>query len=293
MPTAQFPVLLDTDLGDDIDDAYALAVCLRHPRIALLGVSTVRGDTELRAAETRYLLALEGRPELPVAAGSRDALDKLVPLERNCQAGIVPPTEEERWRAGRQDGVRALAEWSAAHPGAILLTIGQLTNVARFRAEFPEQFALLSRLVIMGGHLDPSLNYAEWNIACDPRAAQMVLSAGKPILMVGLDVTLPCRMSKEDLDAIRQARTPLSAALSAMTKMWQGETDPQDPRRPTLHDPLAALAVAEPEVLRTVPRRVEIDRHGNCVLSEGKPNVDYAVEVDARRALDRVIELVA
>ena len=287
------PVLLDTDIGDDIDDAYALAVCLRHPGLQLLGVSTVRGDTELRAAQARYLLALEGHPELPVAAGNRDALDSLVAVSRNCQAGVVPAHEEERWRAGRQDGVRALAEWTAAHPGAILLTIGPLSNAARFAVEFPEQFGLLSRLVIMGGHLDANLPYAEWNIKCDPRAAQTVLGSGKPILMVGLDVTLQCCMGKEDLDQVRAARTPLAAALSAMTRMWQEQCDPASPPLPTLHDPLAALAVAEPQVLRTVPRRVEIDRHGNCGIGEGKPNVEYAVEVDARLALERIVALVA
>ena len=288
----QLPVLLDTDLGDDIDDAYALAVCLRHPDLRLLAVSTVRGDTELRAAQARYLLALEGHPELPVAAGSRDALDSLVSVERNCQAGVVPPHEEERWRAGRHDGVQALAEWSAANPGAVLLTIGPLTNAGRFVMEFPEEFSLLSRLVIMGGHLDPNLTHAEWNIHCDPRAAQIVLRAGKPILMVGLDVTLQCRMGKEDLAQVGTARTPLSAALAAMTRLWQEHCNAGDPPFPTLHDPLAALAIAEPEVLRTVPRRVEIDRHGNCVLGEGKPNVAWAVEVDARKALDRIVGLV-
>ncbi len=286
------PVLLDTDIGDDIDDAYALAVCLRHPDLQLLGVSTVRGDTELRAAQARYLLALEGQPEIPVAAGNRDALDSLVPVARNCQAGVVPSHEEERWRAGRHDAVRALAEWSTAHPGAILLTIGPLTNAGRFAVEFPQEFGLLSRLVIMGGHLDPALDYPEWNIRCDPRAAQIVLGAGKPILMVGLDVTLKCRMSNDDLDQVRAARTPLSAALSAMTRLWQEHCNAADPPLPTLHDPLAALAIAEPEVLRTVPRRLEIDRHGNCIIGDAKPNVEWATEVEARRALERIVELV-
>jgi purine nucleosidase len=285
-------VLLDTDLGDDIDDAYALAVCLRHPGLRLAGVSTVRGDTELRAAQARYLLALDGRPELPVAAGSRDALDSLVRAGRNCQAGVVPAHEEERWRAGRQDGVRALAEWSASHPGAVLLPVGPLTNVARFSLEFPEEFALLSRLVIMGGHLDPNIPHPEYNLACDPRAAQLVLQTGKPLLMVGLDVTLQCRMTKEHLDRVREARTPLSAALAAMTRMWQEHAQAEQPPRPVLHDPLAALAIMEPEVLRTVPRRVEVDRHGNCVIGTGAPNVAWAVEVEADRALDRIVELV-
>lgn len=73
-PQAPLPVLLDTDLGDDIDDAYALGTCLRHPEVQLLGVSTVLGDTELRAAQVRYLLALDGHPEIPVAAGDRPPL---------------------------------------------------------------------------------------------------------------------------------------------------------------------------------------------------------------------------
>ncbi len=292
-PDAPLPVLLDTDLGDDIDDAYALGVCLRHPGVQLVGVSTVLGDTELRAAQTRYLLALEGRSEIPVAAGSRDPLDSLAPLGRNCQAAVLPAHEEERWRAGRHDGVRALAEWSASHPGAVLLAIGPLTNVGRFVSEFPEEFALLSRLVIMGGHMQAGIDYPEWNFRCDPRAARIVLTAGKPVLLVGLDVTLQCRMIREDLERIGAARTPLSAALSAMTRMWQEHAKGETPPLPTLHDPLATLAMVEPQVLHTETRGVEVDAYGNCLPAAGPPNVEFSVGVQARKAVERVVGLVA
>jgi len=284
-------VILDTDIGDDIDDAYALGVCLRHPALDLVGVCTVRGDTELRAAQARYLLALEGRPEIPVAAGSRDALDEFAPMERNCQAAVIPAHEEERWRAGRQDGVRALAEWAEAYPGATLVPIGPLTNIARLIREFPEAFRQIARLVIMGGHLRSDLDHPEWNFRCDPRAAQTVLACGKPILLVGLDVTLQCRMSREDLDAIRAARTPLTAALAAMTRLWQDACDRESAVLPVLHDPLAALAVVDPEVLQTAPREVRVDKYGNCLVGTGKPNVDFAIAVDARRALERITQL--
>lgn len=292
-PDAPLSVLLDTDLGDDIDDAYALGVCLRHPDVRLVGVSTVLGDTELRAAQARYLLALEGRSEIPVAAGSRDPLDALAPIKRNCQAAVLPAHEEERWRAGRQDGVRALAEWSASHPGAVLLAIGPLTNVGRLVTEFPEEFALLSRLVIMGGHMHSEIDYPEWNFRCDPRAAHTVLTAGKPVLLVGLDVTLQCRMTRQDLERISAARSPLCAALSAMTRMWQEHARAETPPLPTLHDPLAALAMVEPQVLTTESRTVEVDRYGNCLRAERPPNVEFAISVPGREAVERVVGLVA
>ncbi|HEY3398970.1 MAG TPA: nucleoside hydrolase [Armatimonadota bacterium] len=286
-------VILDTDIGDDIDDAYALGVCLRHPSIDLRGVATVWGDTTLRAAQARYLLALEGRPELPVAAGSRDPLDDQAPLGRNCQAAVVPAHEEERWRAGRKDGVQMLAELAAAHPGSTLLTIGALTNAARFYTEFPAEFATLERLVIMGGHLQSTLDYPEYNLACDPRATRTILACGKPMLMVGLDVTLQFQMTPEDLDQLAAAGTPLATALLAMTHMWQGDAAGPGGPLPTLHDPLAALAMVEPEVLRTVPRCLHGDRYGNLTPGPETPNVDFAVEVDVRRAMSRVLELVA
>ena len=123
-------VILDTDLGDDIDDAWALSVCLGHPGIDLVGVATVWQDTQLRAAQTRKLLELAGRGDIPVAAGSRDGLDAINALPRNNQADLLSAEDEARLREGRNDGVRLLAELCEANPGATLLTIGAPTTMS-------------------------------------------------------------------------------------------------------------------------------------------------------------------
>lgn len=283
-------MILDTDLGDDIDDAFALAVCLNHPGLDLRGVTTVRGDTGLRAAQARYLLALGGRPDLPVAAGSRDALDGIVPLNRNCQAEVLPTHEEERWREGRTDAVRMLAELSTENPGALLLCIGPLTNAARLIVEFPEAFSQLNRVVVMGGHLLDLQEQPEYNFACDPRAAQVVIDCGKPLLVVGLEVTMQCQMSEEQVAELGQGEAALAAAVAEMTHLWQKNSEPK--RLPVLHDPLAALALAEPDIIATESLCLQIDEQGGCHRAEGEPQVEYAVEVEAARVTKQVVTLV-
>jgi purine nucleosidase/pyrimidine-specific ribonucleoside hydrolase len=293
MPDVPVPILYDTDIGDDIDDAWALSVCLRHPKIDLLGVSTVHRDTELRAAQARLLVELAGAT-VEVAAGSRDGLDRLFPLARNNQADVLSPADEERLRAGRVDGVRFLAERIEANPGCTLLPVGPFTNVGRLIAEFPEAYAKLGRLVIMGGHVRPDLPHPEYNASVDPRATRMMFESGKPLLMVGLDVTLRCVMTLEELAQIEAKGTPLSRAIMTMTRLWQAHvTPPGEPvHTPCIHDPLAALVAVEPSFIRTEPMRLTIDEEGRCVRGEGEPNAEVAVDVDPDAVRQRVADLI-
>jgi purine nucleosidase len=287
-------VLLDTDIGDDIDDAWALAVCVRHPNLRLVGVATVLRDTELRAAQARLLLELAGTEGVPVAAGARDPLDRIVPITRNNQADVLGPEEERRLRPGRTDGVRFLAEQIQAHPGVTLLPVGPLTNIARLILEFPEVFAQVRRIVMMGGHMIPGRDEPEYNVAVDPRATRIVFAAGKPITMIGLDVTLRCLLTAEDLAAIGARDTPLARALLRMTELWQQEGrrpgDPSPLRMPVVHDPLAALVAADPSFVGLEPRRVVPDDHGRCLAADGPPNVDVAVDVDPERVRRALVE---
>jgi purine nucleosidase/pyrimidine-specific ribonucleoside hydrolase len=288
-------VLLDTDIGDDIDDAWALAVCLRHPNLRLVGVATVLRDTELRAAQARHLLARAGAPGVPVAAGARDPLDSIRRIERNNQADVLTAEEEARLRPGRTDGVRFLAEMAEEHPGVTLLPVGPLTNIARLILEFPDAFAKAGRIVMMGGHMMAGRDEPEYNVSVDPRATRIVFESGKPITMIGLDVTLQCPLLPEDLDAIRARNTPLAHSLIQMTELWQrhgrspGDSSPL--RTPIVHDPLAALVAADPSFVRIEPRRVRIDDRGR-VLPGGSPGVDVAVGVDPARVRQALVELI-
>jgi purine nucleosidase/pyrimidine-specific ribonucleoside hydrolase len=295
MAAAKQKIIFDTDIGDDIDDAWALATCIRHPELELVGVTTVWRDTELRAAQARFLLELAGTPRVPVAAGARDALDKINAIARNRQADVLSAEDEERLRKGRTDGVRFLAEMAREHEGLTLIPVGPETNIARFIMEFPEQFSLIGRLVIMGGHRMANRDTAEYNAGADPRATKVVFGCRKPITMVGLDVTLQCRMRPSELEQIRAKDTPLSRAILRMTELWQeahrrGEAE--EPRMPVVHDPLAVLVAADPSLVECEAQRIEIDEQGRCVRKPGQPNVAVAVDVDEDRVRRKLVELI-
>jgi inosine-uridine nucleoside N-ribohydrolase len=294
MPDERVPVILDTDIGDDIDDAWALSVCLRHPDIKLLGVTTVHRDTELRAAEARLLIEAAGAEGVEVAAGTRDGLDRLFELHRNCQADALSAEDEARLRPGRTDAVRFLAETIEANPGCTLLPIGPFTNVGRLVVEFPEAFAKLGRLVVMGGHVMPDRQDPEYNALVDPRATRIMFESGKPLRMIGLDVTLRCVMEPGDLEAIEAKGTPLSRAIMTMTRLWQKPaTDAgHPPHMPCVHDPLAALSCAEPDVVKTEPMCLRIDDAGRCLRVADEPNAEVAVDVNPVRVRQRVVEFI-
>ena len=294
MPAEPIPTLYDTDIGDDIDDAWALSVCLRHPRIDLIGVTTVHRDTELRAAQARLLIERSGTSGVEVAAGSRDALDRLFPLVRNNQAEVLSVEDEKRLRQGRVDGVRFLAEQIERNPGCTLLPVGPFTNVGRLIVEFPDAFGKLGRLVIMGGHVMPDREGPEYNASVDPRATRLMFESGKPLLMVGLDVTLRCVMTPEELEGIEAKDTPLSRAIMTMTRLWQKHVSPAGGplRTPCIHDPLAALVSAEPSFVRSERMHLDIDNEGRCLRGRGEPNAEVAVDVDPAAVRRRVAELI-
>jgi len=278
-------LLLDTDIGDDIDDAWALVACIAHPGIELVGITTVHGDTEVRAALARLLLK-RAHVEVEVVAGTRDALDRIVPLQRPCYADVLGP-EENSLRKGRTDAISLMAQMACEHEGLVLCAIGPLTNVARFALEFPEEFLKLSRLVLMCGHLLPGMEKPEYNAGADPRATRIVLATGVPKYVVGLNVTLRCGLTGRDIETLRARPTPLSETLYRMIRLWGRKTGGQ----PIMHDPLAVLSTVEEGLVRFEPMRIEADEMGRMRRLEGEPNAHVAVACDPERLRRRLLEI--
>ena len=171
-------ILLDTDIGGDIDDALALAYLLKQPQCELLGVTTVGGEAEKRAALASALCHSVGRAEVPVHVGASAPL--LVP-ERQPHA-YQSEALTDRWPHRtfdkRNTAVEFLRDTIRAHPGAItLLTIGPLTNIGLLFALDPDIPALLKGMMVMGGSFSAKDNDEEWNILCDPHAAAIVFAA--------------------------------------------------------------------------------------------------------------------
>ncbi len=252
------PLLFDTDIGSDIDDAVALAYLLRQPRCELLGITTVSGEPDKRAALADAILRASGREGVPVHVGLAAPL-LIPPLQPQAAQAEVLAARAHRAFGPHPTAVDFLRQTIRARPGEItLLAVGPLTNLAVLFALDPEVPALLKQLVLMGG-VYYTRGYdgsnAEWNIRNDPHAAAVVFHAPVPRLVaVGLDVTTQCRMPSEEVRArFAQAGPPLDLVLE-MAEVWFRHT-PQI----TFHDPLAAALVFEPGLCTLEAQRVEVE----------------------------------
>lgn len=243
---------LDTDIGNDIDDAVALAYLLRQPRANLVGVSTVTGPVEDRARIASAVATAAGRDDLPIYAAYGPTLSG--PGQPTC-----PQAERLDTLPHRKDFVAdpaatlaALGAAARARPGKLtLLTIGPLTNAARFFQGDPELPRLLARVVLMGGHFHPEKPGAEWNILCDPEAARLVAAAPVERVWYGLDVTLKCTMAADEV--ARRFRGELLEAVYRFAEVWFRRRD-----RITFHDPLASACIFEPGLCEYETAEVEV-----------------------------------
>src|SRR5437763_3024930 len=222
-------VILDTDIGGDADDALALALCLRHPEIELVAVTTVSGDAEWRAGQARDLLRAAGVSEsdVPVAVGFG----------------------EER---GSTDGVDVLA---AADTTTTIATIGSQSNLAAAVDRRPG--LQIQQLAVMGGVFRPLLVHGvveppdrDYNLNVDQAASVRALNAGLPTLYVPCDVTFNTYLTAAQVDRLR-AGDDLGKALAAAIDRWTPTLrEYSHGRLPAdhltmMHDPLTVAVLVE------------------------------------------------
>ncbi len=169
-------LLLDTDIGSDIDDALALAYLLAQKRCRLLGITTVTGEPGKRAALASVLCRVAGR-DIPIHAGSPVPLlvGQRQPVAQQAEA-LARWTHQPSWPAAT--AVEFLRQEIRRHPGQVtMLCIGPLTNIGLLFTVDPEIPSLLKALVLMCGSFTPAGQKAravEWNAQVDPHAAAIV-----------------------------------------------------------------------------------------------------------------------
>ena len=221
------PLVLDTDMGSDVDDALCLALALASPEFDVVAVTCVGREARLRAQIARRLLELAGREHIPVYAGCR--VPMLAGAGYNWFGheghGVLEPGVEPEIE--RAHAVDALLELSQRHPGLEIAAVGPLTNLALALAKDPDFAARVGRLTVMGGHLR-EVSYrgrvfpfgVDYNLCSDPHASLLVLRSGIPTRLVTGDVTLRTWLRESDVRALEKSAKPLHAALARAIRIW-------------------------------------------------------------------------
>jgi inosine-uridine nucleoside N-ribohydrolase len=298
MADERIPVILDTDIGSDIDDAVALAYLLRQPRCELVGITTVSGQPLERARLASAICRAEGRDEVPILAGAEASLLRGVKQPHAAQIEILP-----RWPHRADFEPNAAVEWLRQtirrRPGEItLLSIGPLTNVGLLFATDPEIAGLLKGWVSMAGRFLPGEapgGFVEWNVICDPEAGAIAFDRGPTgARAVGLDVTLRCQLPAAE---VRERFTRAGGSL--LTVLDAAEVWFRHANLVTFHDPLAAACIFEPELCSWRPGTVEVECAGvhtpGLTWFEGRaaePRHEVAATVDAAAFFRHYFEIV-
>ena len=275
-PSIAEKIIVDTDIGDDVDDAFALAVALRCPEVQILGITTTFGDTETRAKLVDRVLGEAGRLDIPVAAGKATETSNSFTQRRYAEDGHFA-------RASHPDAVSFILEQIHRNPNQItLVAIGPLVNVGALIDKDVATFRQLKRVVMMGGSIErgygdpygpPTAAQPEWNIVNDIRSAQKLFASGVPIYMMPLDST------QLKLDEVKRAflfrqGTPLTDALTLLYHEWGQQT-------PTLFDPMTIAHIVDAKVCPVQAMRIRVDDNGLTIRESGAPNAFVCLSSDS------------
>ncbi len=273
------PVIFDTDIGGDIDDAYALAQIIHSPELKLLGVTTVSGDAVARARLAAKLLVVAGQPAIPVYAGISNAPQYMA--QTDWAKGYSSPALH------LDGGVEFLRQQINAHPGEItIIAVGELTNIAALLESEPGLGAKIKAISLMGGsvrrgYAPGSKPEPEWNIKSNAKAAQLVFRSGVPLLVAPLDSTADLKLLPEGRVKLFALGTPLNDALAALNSIWR-HTNTWKAENPTLFDNLAVALVATPSIAPLTPVHLVVDADGLTREIAGRPaNAQVALTCDA------------
>jgi len=303
MAADRIPLLIDTDIGADIDDAFALALAIASPEVELVGVTTV-GKGEKRDPYVRHLskdrdedrawlvcrfLTQVGLKDIPVAAGAdpqpKSEIDWQIQYRRHPAAiynRTLTPTKES--------AVELMTRLTKEREGLTIIALGPLTNVARFIKEQPESAKRVKQFVVMGGSIGVGYDgkpkpEPEWNIKSDIPAAKTVFQSGLPLTIVPLDATATVKLDKDQRDRLFSARTPLTYQVQNLYELWDKET-------PILFDPVALVAAFNDRFLTLGHATLSVNDDGMTTVSKGLPNARFATKSNADEFVKWYVERV-
>lgn len=265
-PVAKQKVIIDTDIGDDIDDAFAVALAFRSPELQVLQIDAGYGDTPLRARLLQRFLRDAGLPQVPVAQGVTTHTTNVFTQRAYAEQQPSHPFP---------DAIKTSLDLIRKYPGEVtLIAIAPLSNIGAMIDRDPATFRKLKRVVLMGGSIHVGYDgkptpEPEWNIKMEIGSAQKLFASGVPIFMMPLDAT------NLKLDAVMRQSvfahgSPLTNQLEILYKQWGSET-------PTLFDAMAVGYAVDPALCPTTPMHLRVDDSGMTVAGNGSPNANVCL----------------
>ncbi len=268
---AKIPVILDTDIGSDIDDTWALALLLKSPELDLRMVVTDQGDTVYRAKIAAKLLEVAKRTDVPVGIGIRqnDEAGPQAPWVANYDLAKYPGKVHE-------DGVGAMIDAIMNSKEKVtLICIGPVPNIQAALERKPE---IAQRARFVGMHGSVRLGYngkptpdPEWNVKCNPQACQKAFAAAWPMTITPLDTCGLVRLKGEKYRKIAECEEPLTRAVIENYHIWHKAGNPQAKGKP---DASSVLFDTVAVYLSFTDKLVNIERLPIRVTDDGFTRID-------------------
>jgi uridine nucleosidase len=282
-------IIIDTDPG--VDDTIAILTALRSPEVDVIGLTSVFGNVpgEIAAQNALRLVELEGHGDIPVARGSDVPL--VFPLEKlgtwvhgeDGMGNTHPPAP--KGQLIEKNAAEFIIDMAHTYPGEVtLVPVGPLTNLALALRMDPGLAPLIKEVVVMGGAVANPGNMtpvAEANIYHDPHAADIVMAAGWPLVLVGLDVTHKTIITPEFQQMLFKAGNPAVELISKILPCYQNFFNDLYGLNGAIytHDPSAISYVINPELFTTQEVPVFVETEGRCV---GQTVADWARQWEER-----------
>jgi inosine-uridine nucleoside N-ribohydrolase len=283
-------VILDCDLGGDIDDAFAMALVLTSPEFEVLGITLDHGLTEKRAQVACQLLYQTGMGHIPVAIGRR------TPNVIGKDKELGPHSPQFHWAEGfsklkpiKTSAADFIIETLHKHPHEVILFgVGPVPNLADVIEKDPEALKLAKHVYSMFGsffmgYSGGPVPSAEWNVYADIVSAKRFASSGASITYAGLDITTFVTLEEKLRLKLLMRQSPLTNALCGLYALWGNET-------PVLYDAVAVGMALWPDLFTTRAAHVRVVDGGFTIVDESKPpNCEIGVSINKEEFLKRLV----
>ena len=279
-------ILLDTDIGDDIDDAICLAYLLKEPKCDLLGITTVCGESDKRAAIASAICKAANR-DITIVAGLDTTLQPIPVYPTPAGAAKLADWEHEIYEKG--NAPKFMYDMIKAYPNEIvLLGIGNMTNIATLFQTYPDCAPLLKGLYVMNGYFGKKKlpqAYYNWNSWADPLASKIIFKSKVNIhRAISLEITEKLTIEAKKAEQLLKIDSNLMKAVFDFGNAWLESSG-----KLTLHDPLAAVSIFYDDICKFERGFVDVETKDESTMGStvftgnSHGNVEISREVDIER----------